>query len=116
MEMRRLPAGPGTASSMALNSVRLKPVCPNWTASPTRAIKPCTKTRDVANARDREWLNPSAARRRMKASRTSLNRPVAASVRQASSPVRFQVSRTQLAVLIGGQAWCSTLTSVVLAC
>ena len=67
---------------------------PTMAAKPTIAIRPCTSTSEVAKARERAWLKPSATRSRMNPSSSSLRTPMRFKVSRASSPSSSHVSGT----------------------
>jgi hypothetical protein len=92
-------AGPGTALLIVSTIVDVIPECPNAAAKPTSTTSPCTRTSDVAKASDREWLVPSARRKRTNALSSRRSRPVRASVSFGSSSMLSHVSGTRGAVL-----------------
>ena len=86
--VRTRPAEPGTARRTVATITLLSEPLPKMPASPTRAIRPWTATREISNAIERAWLNPSATRMRRKASLSSRPRRMRLRVIQASSPDR----------------------------
>ena len=84
--VRISPAAPGASASMIARTVRVTLSWSSAAAKPTSAISAGSSVSVNWNASAREWLKPSAARKRATASASSRPRPVRRSVSNASSP------------------------------
>ena len=62
--MRISPGAPGVRSWIVSRTTRVKSSCPSAAASPTTAISAGSSVSVTWNASAREWLKPSAARKR----------------------------------------------------
>ena len=84
--VRMSPAAPGASVLIVSWTTRRKVSWSSAVASPTTAISAGRMVSVSWNARAREWLKPSAARKRAIESISSRRRPVRRSVSRASSP------------------------------
>ena len=84
--VRMSPGAPGVRSRIVSRTTRVKSSWPSAAAKPTTAISAGSSVSVTWKASAREWLKPSAARKRVTASTSSRRRPVRRSVSSASSP------------------------------
>ncbi len=96
------PVGPRATSFIVSSIKRRKSFWSRSMTTPTKAINAGNAVSMNWNAKPREWLNPSAARKRSKESRASRPQPVLDSVSRASSPSSSWVCGTAVAVLMTG--------------
>ena len=94
------PVGPRATSFIVSSIKRRKSFWSRSMTAPTKAINAGNAVSMNWNAKPREWLNPSAARKRSKESRASRPQPVLVSVSRASSPSSSWVCGTAVAVLM----------------